>query len=703
MPSLRSSRMRDASLFEGLEAVIPMKRESTISEEPEKRARRALDLSAFRYQPLQDMISSTESYDPKPGSGSFQTLASEWHTDSLHNDSTRSNSIPLSIRSRPSRSTSVSPLSGLPTVSTETDDVDRLLEAAKAENAEVLGDADPSRDGHLDEYHQCLPTAYRSQNSQWNAGASQTSRHDQFKLQSAFFARYCPGLGNKPEFESGPRSPSRRTRTNIAWPDLIRPVLEESQSGIMTHHEVWQAMKDRCSVKMLENNSMSNDWKKSVHSALHNNSSFRTVDRQPNKWKWALAQEHLASDTTEAEINTVTTGGLESTIVDTRDDNQQQLQEESNDETKIAQRPPTQSILPEVSDVGPPLPERDWQSLIVKVFKASPKTLITQAEIYQAIKVQMPPSHTNERVNDWRKYVRQALTEDKIFYKSRGTGNLKWGLNSRPSVDHTADINGNVPLVPPADGVVTIELKRQKPSWRTMILDVWEVSPDAMLTKEEVCRAIEVLYPAEYLTIRTKNWQPSVWTVLTKDRTFHKYKGKGYMKYGLESHYHPDRDAALRAQNPQPAHNDAGHQWADMGHGIEERGLYSPVNSIPSDPHVVEDENGQWRLRETANKKEPDRRKRQAARLAAHNIASMAVAARTLLTPREKAIIPMAMQWLMRAGSLDGKKVDNTTLFVQLTDASFLPELSRADALKTVIAATDLLQLTITNADVPIV
>lgn len=353
----------------------------------------------------------------------------------------------------------------------------------------------------------------------------------------------------------------------------------------------------------------------------------------------------------------------------------------------------------------------NWRALIIEALKYSAAGPLTKNEICRAIQAKHPINTFGVRAQDWTESVRLVLGKGPGFYKSRGTGTIKWGLEAQHTTVQTESENEDaVPVlsrVKSKHNAKSRHFVHKGPNWRTLITEALEASQTGLLTSRDVRRAIETQHPIHTLGVRSKDWKTSVQCVLSKDSAFYKSGRAGKVKWGLASRRiiaDTEREDD-KTFPPAPLYIDGKHRWAELASGVREEDIYSDVDSNASDPHVVDDKTGSWSLRKDSKVIQQSSRRRQQADLvprleaqfSAVNAAGLG--AHDLLTPRERVLIPMAMQWLIKQGTEAGEKVDPAPLFAGITHASFLPELTRTDALNTTTAAANLLQGQILKAD----
>lgn len=206
---------------------MPMKRVASVSTERNKRPRRNFDLSSFRYQPKQQPLLSIEPCPKESDPGNCSLTATKGSQDSPIDLVTRSNSTTPCFGPHRSFSMSSSPLSSLGswTADTSLDAIDELLAAADTRS---VGEDGPANSTKV----LSLPTLTN--------GGRRNRLVVRFKLHSAFPARYPArateaGRRNTGDWVQGPAHVSE---TQIPWVDLVREVFADSESGIMTHHEV---------------------------------------------------------------------------------------------------------------------------------------------------------------------------------------------------------------------------------------------------------------------------------------------------------------------------------------------------------------------------------------------------------------------------------------------------------------------------------
>lgn len=895
MPLPLNDQTHPSSLLQGFKAVtMPMKRETSVSTEPSKRARRTFDLSAFRYQPTQQSTPYMTSCSKDHDAGECPLSAAQGSRDSPLDLRTRSNSVASSFASVQPMSMSSSPLFELsPSIAgASPDGINQLVGAATAENDKIMKNNNPAEavqvasGKHSKPVPKSLPslrrvsigggiTVDRNTCGSISAGPSprlprrtrarspvyktpnqgdgligetaseyeeQGARNNpkrrqnlnkslivQLKLHSAFLARYPRGETRITRYPTGDwvKGPSHLAGTQVPWVDLIHKVFADSDSGVMTHKEVWRAMEDRFSTEMLSRNMKSRNWKKSVHSALHGAKDFRTTE-QPltGSWKWTVIPGALVQKNTEKGAVSGTDdrdkqSNLQSDMLQVRGalfevrepdsvqiDDANDADEESSDTLdhttySTAPMPPFDSepdlqaliigllrasptgglranqiyraiqrryALPTSSDISqtwqmhmkailekdpsfhqsrakggsvgwhirwtlasqhtttptkpdvedrhpvivnldseilatknePSRPGPFYRTLIIEALQGSQKRLLTSRDICRAIQTRHSIDKFGVQAGHWRSSVSSILSSDPVFHKSRGTGRTMWGLEARPTTIETESEDHDVlPAPTSADGkenTMAEHSRRKNPTWRALIIEALEASHDVPLTKDTICRTIEKWNSIEALGKRTKNWQDCVRINLNKDSAFYKIKGTGNTMYGLASQESAAPTGAMDGKDsPAPIYTDGKHRWAELAHDMEEAEFDSWVGSKASDNHVIEDSAGRWRLRETPKtsrltriRQQPTPSSRSEVQFTA--IDNMRPDTHEILTPREKVLIPMAMQWLMRLGAEGGQGEEPATIFGQLTDETFLPELSRADALTTITAAANLLQ-----------
>ncbi|KAK4692097.1 hypothetical protein P7C71_g5039, partial [Lecanoromycetidae sp. Uapishka_2] len=997
--------MRRKSLSKDLENVsMPMKRGASISSNPNKRARKTLDLSSFRYQPDEQLPLTGQPLSDGSGLGSSSLLVKKGSRESPIDLRTQPSSATPSPGPHRSSSISSSPLSSVDSSIADkpVHVVDQLLAAAGTQSSEV---------------HRNTDTVVDQSNTKHANRELKKRLLVRLKLPSAFLARYPNGVTKKSRRSTGnwvPR-PAPTSETQIPWADLVREAFANSESGVMTHHEVWRVMEDKFSAEMLSRNQRTTNWKKSVHSTLHAIKDFYTTERPTSGWKWAVVPQVLrqrragkerstsstprhpklrisptksqdqdeppqdsepdvydirhidrpqhksfrheesltatkqpfgrgpnwrdliieafltspsgfmrldeicqaiearhpihrtsvgSEDWSETYVRTVliedhsfqeTLGhasqnmwSLATTASRTQIENDnedvlpisqagispyfpyktfkasraglmskdtiyQSIESPTDDsldsrlrkrpllsentytaEMPVLSRSTDNSATAEAAtgdgDVVPSRANTDgmrkttpkeyrnngprWRALITEALQISSSGPLTKNEICRAIKARHPIDTLGVRAKDWSESVRLVLGKEPMFYKSRSSGTIKWGLKPHvgieeestgdkvtsrmTSTEHKQDTTSRyyVHDLPKWHALIvqafkeshttlltrdevchaiksrysgdTLEARDKKwpesvwhflrkdpaffqsrstsglhyglntrltkteserndedevsvlinngseqktssikrsskgPNWRGLITEALEASRSGLLTSLEVCRAIETRHPIETLGFRSKNWRIGVKSVLSKDAAFRKRGGIGKVKWGLANRRIGDtesdeEDPLHRA----PVYTDGKHKWAELPVGTKEEDLYSDDDSNVPRAHVIEDYTGSWRLRQTPKMQNPPRRRRQitpAPRTVGVATAN-SVGVYEKLTARERAILPIAMQWLMHQGTLDGGQEDPFTLFNRLTDASFLPTLTRPEALDTVTTAANLLQAQILKAE----
>lgn len=211
------------------------------------------------------------------------------------------------------------------------------------------------------------------------------------------------------------------------------------------------------------------------------------------------------------------------------------------------------------------------------------------------------------RAKDWSESVRLVLGKEPAFYKSRGTGKIKWGLDSQYAVAERRD--GDEDAIPmlnrskPKYNTASRRDTQKGPSWRVLITEALEKSRTGLLTSHDVCRAIESRHPVDSLGIRSKDWKTCVQCILSKNPTFSRSGSLGKVKWGLTNGRviaeteSDDGEVAPSA----PIYTDGKNRWAELASGMGEEDLYSDVDSNASDAHVVENSTGSWILKQDSS------------------------------------------------------------------------------------------------------